>query len=199
MLCPHLVIHLLLRDGEKWDIMAVANSERVGGVMQSEWTREIDTTLGQVLLRSDGEALTGLWFMGQAHFGQGLSPTAMAGERPVFRETEAWLARYFGGAVPEGRPALAPEGTDFQRAVWDVLLTIPYGRTRTYGEIAAALTHRLGRNVSARAVGGAVGRNPISLIIPCHRVLGAGGKLTGYAGGLARKTALLQLEGVLPR
>ena len=107
--------------------------------------------------------------------------------------------RYFGGAVPEGRPALAPEGTDFQRAVWDVLLTIPYGETRTYGEIAAALAHRLGRSVSARAVGGAVGSNPISLIIPCHRVLGAVGKLTGYAGGLERKTALLRLEGVLPR
>lgn len=167
--------------------------------MQNRWTFVTGTPLGPVLMSGDGEALTGLWFMGQAHFGQGLSPAAVARERPVFRETEAWLERYFGGAVPEGRPALAPEGTDFQRAVWDMLLTIPYGETRTYGEIAASLSRQLGRNVSARAVGGAVGRNPISLIIPCHRVLGAGGRLTGYAGGLERKTALLQLEGALPR
>lgn len=179
--------------------MEASNDERVCGMTKQEWTWETDTPLGPVLMSSDGEALTGLWFVGQAHFGAGLSPAAAAGECPVFRETEAWLERYFGGAVPEGRPALAPEGTDFQRAVWDVLLTIPYGETRTYGEIAAALARRLGRNVSARAVGGAVGRNPISLIIPCHRVLGAGGKLTGYAGGLERKTALLRLEGVLPR
>ena len=167
--------------------------------MKTNVTYETDTPLGQVLLRSDGEALTGLWFVGQAHFGEGLSPAAVAGERPVFRETEAWLERYFGGAVPEGRPALAPEGTDFQRAVWDMLLTIPYGETRTYGEIAASLSRQLGRNVSARAVGGAVGRNPISLLIPCHRVLGAGGRLTGYAGGLELKTALLRLEAILPR
>ena len=161
--------------------------------MKTNVTYETDTPLGQVLLRSDGEALTGLWFVGQAHFGAGLSPAAVAGECPVFRETEAWLERYFGGAVPEGRPALAPEGTDFQRAVWDMLLTIPYG------EIAASLSRQLGRNVSARAVGGAVGRNPISLLIPCHRVLGAGGRLTGYAGGLELKTALLRLEAILPR
>ncbi len=167
--------------------------------MQNRWTFETGTPLGPVLMSSDGEALTGLWFVGQAHFGAGLSPAAAAGECPVFRETEAWLERYFGGAVPEGRPALAPEGTDFQRAVWDVLLTIPYGETRTYGEIAASLSRQLGRNVSARAVGGGVGRNPNSLIIPGHRVLGAGGRLTGYAGGLERKTALLQLEGALPR
>ena len=179
--------------------MAVLNGERVCGVMQNEWTFETDTPLGRVRLGSDGAALTGLWFVGQAHFGEGLSPAAVAGDCPVFRETEAWLGQYFGGAVPEGRPALAPKGTDFQKAVWDILLTIPYGETRTYGEIAADLSRRLGRNVSARTVGGAVGRNPISLLIPCHRVLGAGDKLTGYAGGLARKTALLRLEGVLPR
>ena len=189
----------MLQGGEKRDKMEASNDERVCGMTKQEWTWETDTPLGRVLLRSDGEALTGLWFVGQAHFGEGLSPAAVAGERPVFRETEAWLERYFGGAVPEGRPALAPEGTVFQRAVWDVLLTIPYGETRTYGEIAAALARRLGSNVSARAVGGAVGCNPISLIIPCHRVLGADGKLTGYAGGLERKTALLRLEGVLPR
>ena len=162
--------------------------------MQNRWTFETGTPLGPVLMSSDGEALTGLWFVGQAHFGAGLSPAAAAGECPVFRETEAWLERYFGGAVPEGRPALAPEGTVFQRAVWDALLTLPYGQTTTYGELARHLGV-----ASARAIGGAVGRNPISLIIPCHRVLGAGGKLTGYAGGLERKTALLRLEGVLPR
>lgn len=167
--------------------------------MKTNVTYETDTPLGRVLLVSDGEALTALWFVGQAHFGQDLSPTAMAGDGPVFHEAEAWLRRYFSGGAPGYCPPLAPRGTGFQRAVWDILLTIPYGETRTYGEIAASLSRQLGRNVSARAVGGAVGRNPISLIIPCHRVLGAGGKLTGYAGGLARKTALLQLEGVLPR
>lgn len=167
--------------------------------MQNRWTFETGTPLGPVLMSSDGETLTGLWFVGQAHFGEGLSPAAVAGDCPVFREAEAWLGQYFSGSAPEHCPPLAPKGTEFQKAVWDELLTIPYGETRTYGEIAAALSRKLGRNVSARAVGGAVGRNPISLLIPCHRVLGAGGKLTGYAGGLARKTALLQLEGVLPR
>lgn len=179
--------------------MEASNDERVCGMTKQEWTRETDTPLGQVLLRSDGEALTGLWFVGQAHFGAGLSPAAVSGDCPVFHVAEAWLGQYFGGSVPQHRPPLAPRGTAFQKAVWDELLAIPYGEARTYGEIAAALSRKLGRNVSARAVGGAVGRNPISLIIPCHRVLGAGGKLTGYAGGLERKTALLRLEGVLPR
>lgn len=167
--------------------------------MQNRWTFEIGTPLGPVLMSSDGEALTGLWFVGQAHFGAGLSPAAVSGDCPVFHVVQAWLGQYFGGSVPQHCPTLAPRGTAFQKAVWDALLAIPYGETRTYGEIAAALSRKLGRNVSARAVGGAVGRNPISLIIPCHRVLGAGRKLTGYAGGLERKTALLRLEGILPR
>ena len=113
----------------------------------------------------------------------------------MFRQVRAWLDRYFRGEDPGPAPPLAPAGTAFQRAVWEVLREIPYGRTATYGQVAQAAGRGLGRNTSPRAAGSAVGRNPISLLIPCHRVVGAGGSLTGYAGGLERKEALLKLEG----
>ena len=146
--------------------------------------------LGGITLASDGEALIGLWFDGQAHFGPGLSERAAEGALPVFDEARRWLELYFSGREPGFTPPVAPRGTAFQKRVWAALAEIPYGQTTTYG----ALAGRLGS--SARAVGGAVGRNPVSLIVPCHRVLGAGGSLTGYAGGLDRKRALLALEGV---
>lgn len=146
--------------------------------------------LGGVTLASDGEALTGLWFDGQQHFLAGLSEERAEKPLPVFDEALRWLALYFAGCEPDFTPPLRPRGTAFRRAVWDALLTIPYGQTTTYGELAK----RLGV-ASARAVGGAVGRNPVSILIPCHRVLGAGGLLTGYAGGLERKRYLLRLEG----
>lgn len=153
----------------------------------------VETPLGPVLLASDGQALTGLWFLGQRHEGSGLSPETEERDLPVFDETRRWLALYFAGREPDIAPPLAPRGTDFQKRVWALLRQIPRGQTCSYGELA----RRLGC-ASARAVGQAVGRNPISLLIPCHRVLGAGGRLTGYAGGLWRKEALLRLEGALP-
>ncbi len=145
--------------------------------------------LGGITLASDGEALTGLWFDGQKHFARGLEENREVKDLPVFREAGRWLDAYFAGKVPDFTPPLALRGTPFQEKVWAALLAIPHGQTATYGELAERLAS------SARAVGGALGRNPVSLIVPCHRVLGAGGRLTGYAGGIDRKRALLALEG----
>ena len=144
--------------------------------------------LGELALASDGEALTGLRFFGQKHFPAGWARWEKR-DLPVFAETARWLDVYFAGVRPDFIPPLATEGTPFQKAVWALLAEIPYGGTVTYGALAA----RLG-GTSARAVGGAVGRNPISLIVPCHRVVGADGSLTGYAGGTERKARLLALE-----
>ena len=151
--------------------------------------------LGEILLAGDGEALTGLWFAGQQYECSTLAPEHEERDLPVFDETQRWLDDYFTGRDPGFTPPLRLRGTDFRKAVWEILLTIPYGQTTTYGAIAATLAQQNGSNpASARAVGGAVGRNPISLIVPCHRVLGADGSLTGYAGGIDRKKALLVLE-----
>ena len=147
--------------------------------------------LGRILLASDGEALVGLWFEGQKHFGAGLAGEGAEEPLPVFDQAVRWLDRYFSGREPDFTPPLRPRGTAFQKAVWRRLLDIPYGHTVPYGEIAASLGLPPG---AARAVGGAVGRNPISLMIPCHRVVGANGSLTGYAGGIERKKRLLELE-----
>lgn len=156
-----------------------------------EYTFHYDSPLGGITLRGDGEALTGLWFDGQKYFADTLDPVHQEKVLPVFEETVRWLDVYFSGKEPGFTPKLNPEGTAFRRAVWDVLLTIPYGQTITYGEIGQRLGLSRG---SAQAVGGAVGHNPISLIIPCHRVLGADGSLTGYAGGIDKKQSLLALE-----
>ena len=151
--------------------------------------------LGTMTLASDGQSLIGLWFDGQKHFACNLEEDAEEKDLPVFEETVRWLDIYFGGNAPGFVPSLAPRGTPFQKEVWDILLTIPYGKTMTYGDIAQILGKRRDfAKMSAQAVGGAVGHNPISLIIPCHRVVGANGKLTGYAGGLDRKAKLLSLE-----
>lgn len=150
--------------------------------------------LGAIIAASNGSALTGLWFDGQKHFAATLTEPFVEATDPVLRAAQVWLSRYFQGENPD--PAsipLAPEGTAFQQAVWNALRQIPYGQTATYGQIAS----RLGKSPeAARAIGGAVSRNPISILIPCHRVLGADGSLTGYAGGLAKKTALLAIEGI---
>lgn len=146
--------------------------------------------LGSMLMASDGTVLTGLWFEGQRHFVAGVTDDAERRELPVFDEAAAWLDEYFAGRTPAEAPEVAPEGTPFQRSVWDAIQTVPYGSVVTYGELA----ERLERSTSARAVGGAVGKNPISIVIPCHRVVGAGGSLTGYAGGAWRKRALIALE-----
>ncbi|MDO4990241.1 MAG: methylated-DNA--[protein]-cysteine S-methyltransferase [Eubacteriales bacterium] len=155
----------------------------------------LDTPLGLVILTGDALALTSLRFVGQRYFPDTLPEPCGPDELPVFAQTADWLSLYFSGRDPGFLPPLRPEGTPFRRAVWAALLRIPYGQTVSYGELAAALEDQTGSGrVSARAVGGAVGRNPISLLIPCHRVVGADGSLTGYAGGLERKRLLLRLE-----
>ena len=152
---------------------------------------DYESPLGRMLLAADDDGLTGAWFYGQRYFASGLDDAekSAGAETPVLAAALRWLDAYFAGERPGvvGLP-LTPRGTAFQRRVWDALLAISYGETRTYGELAAEL------GSSPRAVGTAVGRNPISVIIPCHRVLGAGGSLTGYAGGLDRKKFLLRLE-----
>ena len=152
--------------------------------------------LGMITLASDGEALTGLWFEGQKHFGRSLSEEHEEGSSPVFTEACVWLDRYFSGQDPGQVPVIRMRGTEFQRQVWELLLEIPYGETTTYGALASKIAAEscLG-TMSARAVGSAVGRNPVSVMIPCHRVVGADGVLTGYAGGIERKKKLLILEG----
>ena len=150
--------------------------------------------LGEIILASDGEALTGLWFAGQKYEGATLAPDHAEKDLPVFDEARRWLDVYFTGKDPGFTPPLKLKGTDFRKTAWEILLTIPYGKTTTYGEIAAQIARETGGSVSARAVGGAVGHNPISLIVPCHRVVGADGSLTGYAGGIDRKRTLLTME-----
>lgn len=156
-----------------------------------DYTHRYISLLGGITLASDGETLTGLWFDGQKHFGAGLTGETAEKPLPIFDQADRWLDVYFTGKEPEFTPLLRPRGTAFQETVWRRLLAIPYGHTATYGEIAASLGLLPG---AARAVGGAVGRNPISLIIPCHRVVGTDGSLTGYAGGVERKNRLLELE-----
>jgi len=167
------------------------------GIMVSEnqFTFHYSSPLGGITLASDGEKLIGLWFDEQKYFAAGLSKNAEQRELPVFEETKSWLDIYFNGREPNFIPPLKLQGSDFRKAVWEILLTIPYGKTITYGEIASRLTCERGLDkMSAQAVGGAVGHNPVSLIVPCHRVVGTGGSLTGYAGGIEKKIRLLKLE-----
>ena len=159
--------------------------------MECIW--KYDSPLGGITMAGEGEVLSGLWLPGQrASSGAGTERW-----QPVFGETCRWLDVYFSGKDPGFVPKLELRGTDFRREVWEILLGIPYGNTMTYGEIAAAVGRRRGvRRMSAQAVGGAVGHNPVSIIVPCHRVVGAASALTGYAGGLELKRRLLRLEGV---
>jgi methylated-DNA-[protein]-cysteine S-methyltransferase len=166
------------------------------GGAKTEYIHHCETPLGAVTLASDGEALTGLWFEGQKYYAAVLDSEHEEKDLPVFRQTESWLKEYFAGRDPGSTPPLRLKGSAFRLAVWDILLGIPCGKTVTYGGIAKELARRAGRgNVSAQAVGGAVAHNPVSIIVPCHRVLGADGSLTGYAGGTERKAKLLALEG----
>ena len=156
--------------------------------------------IGSMIMASNGISLTGLWFDGQKYFAQTLSKPYEEKLLPVFEETIKWLDIYFSGEIPDFTPELSVHSTPFRKAVYDILLTIPYGQTMTYGEIAANLSRQMGKKkMSAQAVGGAVGHNPISIIIPCHRVVGADCSLTGYAGGIDRKKFLLELEGNITR
>ena len=161
------------------------------------YTDTYHAPIGLLTLASDGEKLTGIWFDGQKYFGSGLSKETEKKALPVFEQTVDWLDLYFSGQKPYFTPPLLLSGSDFRMAVWNRILQIPYGETVTYGQIAKELSVEMGfAHMSAQAVGGAVGHNPISIIVPCHRVLGAGGKLTGYAGGIKKKMALLELEGI---
>ncbi len=162
-----------------------------------DYTYHYDSPLGGIMMASDGVSLTGLWFDGQKYFASALSKCHEERFLPVFAETGRWLDIYFSGKAPDFTPDLCMRTTAFRKTVWEILLAIPYGHTLTYGEIARIIASQKGLpHMSAQAVGGAVGHNPISLVIPCHRVVGAGGSLTGYAGGIDIKARLLQMEGV---
>ena len=159
-------------------------------------TAHYDSPLGGILIAADEVGLTGLWFDGQKYFANQLPAEHEERETPILAEAKRWLDVYFSGREPDFTPPLHPTGSPFRQEVWDILLDIPYGQTVTYGDIARQMAARRGLlRMSAQAVGGAVGHNEVSIIIPCHRVVGTGGSLTGYAGGIARKVKLLTLEG----
>ena len=154
--------------------------------------------LGVITLASDGESLTGLWFDRQKHFPHKLISESTEAELPIFTQTIKWLDTYFSGKAPDFTPPLSLNTTPFRKAVYEILLSIPYGQTMTYGEIANIIAKQKGvERMSAQAVGGAVGHNTVSIIIPCHRIVGTDGSLTGYAGGLDKKIKLLKLEKAL--
>lgn len=151
--------------------------------------------MGGILLAADDIGLTGLWFEGQKYYARKLDPEHEEKALPVFEQTKDWLDIYFSGREVTFTPTLHMMGSDFQISVWEILRDIPYGKTMTYGEIARRIAKQKGLpRMSAQAVGGAVGHNEISLIIPCHRVIGSNGSLTGYAGGIDKKKKLLSLE-----
>lgn len=157
-----------------------------------------ESPVGTLTLACDGENLTGLWIQGQKYFAEGLSGEINEkNDIPVFAAARNWLDRYFKGERPDiCELPLSPAGSEFRQNVWKILCEIPYGKVITYGEIAGRMAEKMNReSMSAQAVGGAVGHNPISIIIPCHRVVGTNGSLTGYAGGIRTKIKLLELEG----
>lgn len=162
------------------------------------YTCAYTSPLGDILLACDDIGLTGLWFVGAKYFARTLPPEHKEQETPFFKEAKRWLDIYFTGKEPCFMPSLHLTGTDFQQAVWGILRQIPYGKTTTYGAIAQQIASQKGLpQMSAQAVGGAVGHNPLSIFVPCHRVLGANGSLTGYAGGVDKKKYLLALEGAV--
>ena len=165
--------------------------------MEKLYKTEYHSPVGKIIMCSDGTALNGLWFDGQKYFGGNYDMQKVKiKELKLFQDVRIWLDKYFQGeAIEIGDLPLKPFGNDFRQSVWKILCQIPYGETTTYGEIAQEIAQEKGiERMSAQAVGGAVGHNPISIIIPCHRVVGKNGKLTGYAGGLKIKQYLLQLE-----
>lgn len=159
------------------------------------YTNTYESPLGTITIACDETAILGLWFDGQKYFASTLPKEIEKKERPLLQKAKQWLDVYFSGQEPEFLPPLRYDSTPFRKSVCDIMLTIPYGKTMTYGEIAAMIAKEKGiPRMSAQAVGGAVGHNPISLMIPCHRVVGTNGSLTGYAGGIDRKVKLLELE-----
>ena len=161
-----------------------------------QYTAKYQSPLGEILLAADDVGLTGLWFEHEKYYALHLAPEHMQKTTHAIQQTRAWLDLYFAGKEPDFLPPIHMLGTPFQKDVWHLLLQIPYGQTTTYGAIAKHLAAQRGlARMSAQAVGGAVGHNEISIIIPCHRVVGKNGSLTGYAGGLDKKIYLLKLEG----
>ena len=161
-----------------------------------EYICHYNSPLGGITIACDAEALTGLWFDGQEYYGDTLAAEYKEKLVPVLKEAVRWLDIYFAGTVPDFTPPLCMKTTEFRKRVWEIMLTIPFGETMTYAQIAQVIARERGLSrMSAQAVGGAVGHNSISLIIPCHRVVGTDGSLTGYAGGIDKKERLLELEG----
>lgn len=161
-------------------------------------TATYESPIGHIVIAENDGALTGLWFEGAAHFGSHFKLVPAEELTATLQSARAWLEAWFGRSPLPALPELKLVGTDFQKAVWQSIAAIPRGEVTTYGALAAEVARRLGRpRCSARAVGQATGRNPLSIIVPCHRVVGTGGGLTGYAGGCERKLWLLRHEGVL--
>ncbi len=159
------------------------------------YIQHYSSPLDGILLAADEIGLTGLWLDGAKYYADSLPAEHIECETPILIDSKRWLDVYFSGNEPDFTPPLHPVGSAFQQAVWELLLQIPYGQTVTYGELARQLAEKQGlARMSAQAVGGAVGHNKISLIIPCHRVVGTSGSLTGYAGGIDKKIKLLELE-----
>ncbi|MDR3326622.1 MAG: methylated-DNA--[protein]-cysteine S-methyltransferase [Prevotellaceae bacterium] len=163
------------------------------------YSTHYSSPLGSLMLASNGEDLVGLWIEQQKYFGNTV-PTEMIEKQdlPLFANTKKWLAEYFAGQKPAiSDLPLSPNAGTFRTTVWNILCEIPYGKVITYGEIAKTVASKMNKSrMSSQAVGGAVGHNPISIIIPCHRVVGSNGSLTGYAGGIDKKIKLLEHEGV---
>lgn len=163
------------------------------------YSTNYSSPLGLITMVSDGEKLIGLWLEGQKYFADNIADSIIENnDLDIFISTKQWLDRYFWGEKPNiFELPLAPRGGEFRKMVWDILCQIPYGETITYGEVAKKVAIKMNKkSMSSQAVGGAVGHNPISIIIPCHRVVGANGNLTGYAGGINKKIKLLEHEGV---
>ncbi len=160
-----------------------------------QYTSKYQSPIGGITLAADENGLTGLWFDGQKYFAATLDAEHEERELPIFRQTKCWLDLYFQGRTPGPVPPLSLKGSPFRQTVWEIMLQIPYGQVTTYKEIASKIAQAQGRGTMfAQAVGNAVGHNPVSIIVPCHRVIGSDGSLTGYAGGISKKIFLLSLE-----
>jgi methylated-DNA-[protein]-cysteine S-methyltransferase len=162
-----------------------------------EYIHKIKSPIGILTVSSDGRNISGLWIEGQKYFANTLGKDVLEQNMPIFENIQNWLGIYFSGKEPDFMPPLKPRGTPYQTLIWDALCKIPYGHTTSYGRLAKQFELQYeGRHTSARAIGSAVGHNPISILIPCHRVIGKNNNLTGYAGGIDKKIKLLKLEGI---
>lgn len=160
-----------------------------------DYIQEYNSPLGSITIASNEASVTGIWFENSRFFGETLSEKYINQATDAAEQAVHWLDIYFNNKIPDFTPPLLLKGTDFRMTVWKMLLDIPYGETVSYGDIAKAIAKRRGiEKMSAQAVGNAVGHNPISIIVPCHRVVGSKGSLTGYGGGIKRKKELLRLE-----